>query len=294
METLTGYLVVFGWLFFVFLSCVIGYNKNRAAFGLYLGLVLGPISCVVMLFVDEREGEPHGVFHALGALIAAAMRWGLFAGVVWTITWSDREKERMHAENVRAEADRVANATREEIERQERNVIPAGGLLAHPQDLFSIKGDVVRVTPEGIVIRPFVSTYNPANYMGRLPANAGAGDISRLADLAIREQDGVGYGDLQKLERGRLVPVRGDLPAAPGRQVLLHGYPHQVQPGAKLHVLAARLPDGQRYTMDYVLEGEPRPVATPVILLTGPRAVPRATPSAAEQNAEILRKYGTR
>ena len=36
----------------------------------------------------------------------------------------------------------------------------------------------------------------------------------------------------------------------------------------------------------------PISAATPVLLLTGPRSIPRSAPTAAEQNAEIARKYG--
>jgi hypothetical protein len=179
------------------------------------------------------------------------------------------------------------------------------------EQLVGIKGDVIAVKPEGIVIQPFVSTYNPSNYQGRLPADASVGDQKRLVAMATREEEGVGYPEPKVMDRGHLVYTGVKAQRTAQSRLLLQGYPFQVRIGEKMNLLAAPMRDGYSYTLNYVLangRGVPSsnplsrqawslpPLAspTPALVLVGSQAAPRRQLTAAEQNAEIARKYGAR
>jgi hypothetical protein len=122
------------------------------------------------------------------------------------------------------------------------------------EELFMVRGEVMGLKPEGLMIRSYISGFNPNAYPDKKPNTP---ESRKLAEQAAREERTAGYGDLQELDNGRWRRTSWIPDKFARGTVYLKDYPfvEQVRPGSKIKVVAAPIATSRMaYTVRFAVD----------------------------------------
>jgi hypothetical protein len=268
-------LILTWWLVCGLVGCAIGATKNRKIAGLLLGILLGPIGCILCMFISDGDKD-EGMGDLVWTLLKITVGVVLLGGVVWCLvsTGPDFTLLRSAASTPAPETESAPVDLRRPVAVSPSLIEVVRGVVVRSE------GDVAVIDCEAQSPRAGMATANLGRLGGAGDSKAGLASLAALAGRAEGEEDARFFGPLHGAAGGR--PTR----RAVGL-VTLHGI--TVRRGQPVHTVAAW--DGARgcYTVDFELRSESA-AATPRATVVQPRA----TPSPREIARQIEEKYRTR